>query len=253
MTKLHRHEWNPSTRTPVESAGGWRNARITMRKAADCVCWLAMGMMTAAAATQAAAPDPTPDTEAAYRKTIEERAGRIVATLDLPNPGTAARVRETIARQYFSLRELHGMRDAQARAAAQAAGADKAAAKLAVQKAKEQIRPRLDALHARFLSELSKDLTPAQVDQVKDGMTYGVMPLTYGVYLKMYPALTESEKRQIRDWLLEAREIAMDEGTSEEKHAVFNRYKGKINNFLSRAGYDARKGAENLKKQAQTQ
>lgn len=211
-----------------------------------------MGLVSVAAG-QAAAPGTTPEADAAYRKTIEERAGRIVATLNLPNPQTAARVRETIARQYFRLRELHEIRDAQARAAAQAAGADKAAAKGGVQKAKEQIRPRLDAAHATFLSELTKDLTPAQVDQVKDGMTYGVAPLTYQVYLKMYPALTDREKKQVLDWLLEAREIAMDEGTSEEKHAVFNKYKGKINNFLSRAGYDAREGAENLKKQARTQ
>ncbi|HRT57733.1 MAG TPA: DUF3826 domain-containing protein [Candidatus Paceibacterota bacterium] len=252
MTKLLRHEWNRSARALVEGASGRPNARITMRKAAECVCWLTMGLMTAAAG-QAAAPGTTAEKEAAYRKTIEERAGRIVAALNLPDADTAARVRDTIARQYFSLRELHDIRDAQARAAAQAAGADKAAAKLAVQKAKEQIRPRLETLHATFLSELAKDLTRAQVDQVKDGMTYGVAPLTYNVYLKMHPTLTESEKKQIWDWLLEAREIAMDEGTSEEKHAVFNKYKGKINNYLSRAGYDARKGAENLKKQAQTQ
>ena len=36
--------------------------------------------------------------------------------------------------------------------------------------------------------------------------------------------------------LKEAREEAMDGGSAEEKTAVFQRYKGKINNFLSRQG-----------------
>jgi hypothetical protein len=52
-------------------------------------------------------------------------------------------------------------------------------------------------------------------------------------------------------WLVEAREIAMDGSTSDEKHAMFGKYKGKINNYLSKAGYDAKKGKQNLKKAEQ--
>ena len=40
----------------------------------------------------------------------------------------------------------------------------------------------------------------------------------------------------------------MDGSTSDEKHAVFGKYKGRINNYLSKAGYDAKKGEQNLKK-----
>jgi hypothetical protein len=85
------------------------------------------------------------------------------------------------------------------------------------------------------------------VDQVKDGLTYGVLPLTYGVYLKMYPDLTEEQKVQIKTWLVEARELAMDGGSAQEKHAVFGKYKGRINNYLSRAGYDAKAAERNLR------
>jgi hypothetical protein len=45
-------------------------------------------------------------------------------------------------------------------------------------------------------------------------------------------------------WLVEAREIAMDCGSSEEKHYWFGKYKGKINNYLSAEGYDLKKAEE---------
>lgn len=112
------------------------------------------------------------------------------------------------------------------------------------------VKPKLDQLHGEFLSRLSAELSPGQVDQIKDGLTYGVLPLTYGVYLKMYPDLTDEQKAQIKAWLTEARELAMDGSTSDEKHAVFGKYKGKINNYLSKAGYDAKKAEQNLRKPA---
>ena len=79
---------------------------------------------------------------------------------------------------------------------------------------------------------------------MKDGMTYGVVPITYTGYLEMIPGLTEDQKKQIMAYLLEAREHAMDAGSSEEKHAWFGKYKGKINNYLSAAGYDLKKASE---------
>jgi hypothetical protein len=90
------------------------------------------------------------------------------------------------------------------------------------------------------------------VDQVKDGMTYGVLRVTYDTYLRMMPDLREEQKRQIMAWLVEARELAMDEGTSEEKHKVFGKYKGRINNYLSAAGYDLKQAEQNLPKAKST-
>ena len=56
-------------------------------------------------------------------------------------------------------------------------------------------------------------------------------------YVAKVPELTESQKEQIMVYLVKARELAMDGGTSEEKHLVFRKYKGKINNCLSAQGY----------------
>jgi len=77
-------------------------------------------------------------------------------------------------------------------------------------------------------------------------MTYGVVPNTYKRYLELLPSLTDEQKRTILANLLEAREYAMDAGSSEEKHALFGKYKGKINNFLSAAGYDLKQAEKEL-------
>lgn len=79
-------------------------------------------------------------------------------------------------------------------------------------------------------------------------MTYGVLPVTWAAYQDMLPQLTTEQKAQIYSWLKEARELAMDEGSSEKKHAVFGKYKGRINNYLSAAGYDMKKEGEEWQK-----
>jgi len=38
----------------------------------------------------------------------------------------------------------------------------------------------------------------------------------------------------------------MDGGSSEEKHAEFGKYKGRINNYLSKAGYDMKQAEKDL-------
>ena len=48
----------------------------------------------------------------------------------------------------------------------------------------------------------------------------------------------EEEKAKIMAWLVEAREFAMDAENSNKKHAAFGKYKGRINNYLSKRGYD---------------
>ena len=188
------------------------------------------------------------DKEAAYTRTINQRADKIVTTLDLADSNKATRVHEVITRQYRELRKIHETRDAQIMAAREKFDADKTAADAAMQAARDEARPKVAKLHGEFLARLSGELSPEQVDQVKDGMTYGVVPLTYAAYLRKHPELTEEQKQQIMEWLVEAREIAMDGGTSKEKHAVFGKYKGRINNYLSDAGYNAKKGEHSLKK-----
>jgi hypothetical protein len=53
---------------------------------------------------------------------------------------------------------------------------------------------------------------------------------------------------QIMTELIAAREIAMDAGTAEEKHQVFGKFKGRINNYLTAQGYDLKEASKRLQK-----
>ncbi|QMW04526.1 DUF3826 domain-containing protein [Spirosoma foliorum] len=173
--------------------------------------------------------------EAAYARVVTERAAKIVATLGLTNSQVAERVKTEIAQQYLSLNDIQENRK-------------EALAKLTEPVQKEALETetatKLTALHKDYLTKLSHDLTTQQVDMVKDGMTYGVLPITYKGYQAMLPDLTDAQKTQILAYLTEARERAMDEGTSEKKHAMFGKYKGRINNYLSAAGIDMKKASK---------
>jgi Spy/CpxP family protein refolding chaperone len=68
-----------------------------------------------------------------------------------------------------------------------------------------------------------------------------VLNVTYTAYQDMLLNLTEEQKKQILAWLTEAREKAMDAESADKKHAVFGKYKGRINNYLSAAGIDMKK------------
>ena len=209
---------------------------------------LAVLMLAPAASGFAQEPDKSADPEAAYTRTITERADKIVATLAITNAAQSVQVRDLIAQQYRNLREIHDARDATIKAAKEKSSGDKAEADTAIKTAQDQAKAKLDQLHGKFLAALAAHLTPEQVDKVKDGLTYGIVQVTYNAYLKMYPDLKDEEKTKIHDWLVEAREIAMDACTSNEKHAVFGKYKGRINNYLSKAGYNAKEAEKNLSK-----
>jgi hypothetical protein len=181
--------------------------------------------------------------EAAYTKTINQRAEKIVAALEINDAAKALKVQSIIAGQYRNLNTIHTDRDNQMKAA-KAKGDAKETTDIAVKKIEEETLVKLEKLHASYLNQLSDQLSKEQVIQVKDGMTYNVTPITYKGYLDMLPNLSAEQKTQIMTWLVEAREHAMDAETSEKKHGWFGKYKGRINNYLSAAGYDLKKEGE---------
>lgn len=198
---------------------------------------------------QGAIPEPVPvcppaDPDPAYTQVIMERARKIVETLHMDDPAAALQVCTLIADQYRSLSMLQDARDTQIKALQSQAGDNPDSAKPAIQALKDMAQALQDQLHLRYLLKLSALLTPAQIDQVKDGMTYGIVQVTYNSYLDMLPELTEPQKTTIMAYLVEAREIAMDAGSSKEKHGWFGKYKGRINNYLSAQGYDLKKASQ---------
>jgi hypothetical protein len=173
-----------------------------------------------------------------YVRITTERAQKIVAKLGIEDQAKADRARDIIARQYRDLSAIHAKRDAALATVNQQASGDKAIADAA--KARVQLESDIEQfrLHYAFLARLATELTPSQVDQVKDGLTFNVVTITFQRYQELLPTLTDEQKRHIHALLLEAREHAMDASSSEAKHAMFGKYKGRINNYLSAAGFD---------------
>ncbi|HTR39982.1 MAG TPA: DUF3826 domain-containing protein [Pseudomonadales bacterium] len=172
------------------------------------------------------ATNTTPDQaeEAKYTATLQARSADIIKVLDLGDTNKAAKVQEIIIAQYRALNAWHNTNDARLKAVR----SDKAAT--------AEIRAPLKVLHDNYLAALAQYLTPAQIEQVKDKMTYGKVQFTYQGYCNQYPNLSDANKQEILRLLKEAREDAMDGGSSKEKTAVFTRYKGIINNYLSKQG-----------------
>ena len=164
--------------------------------------------------------------EANYTQAIEKRTADILEILALSDTNRAAKVHDAVIAQYRSLRAWHDANDDTLKQAAKDTNVV------------AQIQASLKTLHDRFISALSESLTPAQVEQVKDKMTYGKVKVTYDAYLEIVPRLTDADKAKILELLKAAREEAMDCGSSKEKDAVFKKFKGKINNYLSATGHD---------------
>ena len=168
----------------------------------------------------------------AYVQTISERTDRNMSGLGITDPEATVRVKAAIVGHYYFLNDLEAQRDSLrtlARDPQSGVTAEEVAA---------LVDARLYRHHFAFLSELMVDLNDEQVEGVKNALTYNVLHVTYDSYLDMIPTLTDVQKRRMYTWLWEARELAMDAGSSGEKHGVFGKYKGRINNYLSREGYD---------------
>jgi hypothetical protein len=205
---------------------------------------LVMGCMvvSAQAATNAAAPQ-TVDAEAKYARVIEGRAAEVLAALSLTNAAAESRVREALLAQYRALRAWHDANDGELKALRGVSGGTNAALVAEAKLKVSGVNSTLKSLHDDFIRRLSAELTSEQVDTVKDKLAYGKVRVTYDAYCAMLPELTADQKARILAMLKEAREEAMDAGSAEEKSAVFNTYKGRINNYLSSQGHDLREAS----------
>lgn len=176
--------------------------------------------------------------EAAYLKVVTGRAEKIVQGMKLEDSAKAKTTVSYIAHHYNNLNNIYARRDTTINQYKRtlAAGTKPEDAKLAAIHAVATAS--IDSLHPIFLKKLRTTLNETQVEQVKDGLTYGVLPITWAGYQDMLPNLTAAQKTKIYNWLVEAREHAMDAESSERKHGWFGKYKGRINNYLSSEGYN---------------
>ena len=178
-----------------------------------------------------------------YVESIVKRSQKIVDKLGLTDVKVAEDVRNVIANRYFELNDIYEIRDAKVKTVKES-GLTGDAKNEALKAAENEKDAALYRSHFAFPASLSLFLNEEQIEAVKDGMTYGVVKVTYEATLDMIPSLKEEEKVQIYAWLVEAREFAMDAENSNKKHAAFGKYKGRINNYLAKRGYNLTKERE---------
>lgn len=178
-----------------------------------------------------------------YVESIVNRSQKIVDKLGLTDEKVAEDVCNIIANRYFELNDIYEIRDAKVKTVKES-GLTGDAKDEALKAAENEKDAALYRSHFAFPASLSLFLNEEQIEAVKDGMTYGVVKVTYEATLDMIPSLKEEEKAQIYAWLIEAREFAMDAENSNKKHAAFGKYKGRINNYLAKRGYNLTKERE---------
>ncbi len=180
--------------------------------------------------------------DTAYVSTILKRSQKIVDQLGLKDKSASRQVLNIIANRYFKLNDIHESCAGKIKSAKDSLSGK--VKQYAVEYAQNECDAQLYKHHFEFTADLSLYLNEKQIEAVKDGLTYGVVKVTYDATLDMIPTLKPEEKAQILAWLKEAREFSMDAENSNKKHEWFGKYKGRINNYLAKRGYDLVKERE---------
>lgn len=171
-----------------------------------------------------------------YIDDLNERTLNIVAKLEVNN--SDKKELETIVRnQYINIEKIEAKRDTQLEKIKQSIS-DQEKQKVKSEQIWTEYNSSITKLHDSYLNTLSKKLNESQIVQVKDAMTYQVMPKTYANFLDMFKNLNEDQKKMIYDHLVEARENAMNAGTHKWQFQWFAKYRGKINNILASQGIE---------------
>lgn len=177
-------------------------------------------------------PATDAEKEATYNLTVTRRTEAILKQLNLADETKSNKAQDIIVAQYHALRARDEVIDGKLKAAHKTASYENRA---------EELVAESKPLHEKFVGQLAEILTPEQVEQIKDGMTYNKVKVTYDAYCEIIPSLADADKAKILSSLKEAREEAIDGGSAPEKSAIFQKYKDQINDYLNNHGYDVAK------------
>lgn len=179
--------------------------------------------------------------DAKYVETIMQRSTKVTDALKITGTARGKEVLNIVANRYFKLNDIYTERDSIKAVAKTLTGNEKKQKMEYAEMLKDQ---KLYKSHFGFIADLSVYLSEKEVETVKDVLTYNVVNVTYKAQCDMISSLKLEEKVQILAWLKEAREYAMDAESSKKKHEAFGKYKGRINNWLSKRGYNLTKERE---------
>ena len=150
-----------------------------------------------------------PPTTAKSDAALDKRVAALVGSLSLNDPAKEERVRAVLAANLRAVRDAHN--------------------------AGLQLDP---AVHQNLITGLQADLTPEQVDALKDKLTINKLPITFKVYHQILPNLTPEDDRKILDQLEQAREQCLDVKNPDEMAPIFKKHKTEIEHYLNSRGYD---------------
>ena len=162
-------------------------------------------------------PASDAEKEAAYTLAIENRTTDILKLLAVTEATKSNTVHDVIVAQYRALRARDAVIDAKLKADGKETSYANRAGQLAAAS-----KP----LHDSFLTKLAETLAPEQVEQVKDGMTYKKVKVTFDAYGAIVPNLTDTDKAKITELLKLAREEAMDGGNAPGEVGDFSEIQG---------------------------
>lgn len=150
-----------------------------------------------------------PPATAASDAALEKRVAALVASMELADPARQERLRAVLTANLRAVRDAHN--------------------------AGLQLDP---SVHKDLIAGLQADLTPEQVDSVKDKLTVNKLPITFKVYHQILPSLKSEDDAVILAQLQQAREESLDVKNPDEMTPIFKKHKTEIEHYLNSHGYD---------------
>lgn len=179
-----------------------------------------------------------PAAEASQKK-IDAKTGRLLSALKLEDPAKNIHVKDILGEWLVTMWAWHQTNDPQIKEL----WSQWNQARAVVPKDEfpaEVIAHRIDAIYASlkpayraFTERLATELTPAQVDALKETWSRSPgMTRTYNAYLEIVPDLNEEQKQVIHDRMLIAREDAMLTDADKEIISIYKRHKVKVEAYV---------------------
>lgn len=190
-------------------------------------------------AADATAAVPAPAVDAAMQKRIDQKVTRLIDTAKVTDADKVAKVKAIGAEWFATLFTWHKANDAQLNAlwtqwnqARAIVPKDEFPGELIAVKIEEayaSLKPAYDD----YIKRLSAELTPEQVDAVKEAWSRSPGRMrTYNSYLEIAPDLSEKDKEVIMARMNLAREAAMLTDADREIVNIFKRHKVKVEQYI---------------------
>src|SRR5690606_29665009 len=131
-----------------------------------------------------------------YWSIANERAGKIAAALNITDSTKFYKVKELIAKEYVAIKEIYE-RKVNALTAIKTNNTDKNETEIEKTRITTLFEQERALINKQFVAALSTEVSQEKIEQIKNGKTYNVLPITYKGYLEMIPRLTEEEREYI--------------------------------------------------------